>query len=346
MVRSVITRTASVILLLAAAVVGLKGQQTAMKAYEMRMNGDPHGAMALLDSELKIHPESADLWFEKARCFDWTKAEGCTKFTHVWTKMSPRMRHTQRCLAKACKLDPENARYAFWAGQNGALLSLATLYTPWFWPAVPFIYMQMSHNLRKAVELEPSNAEYLYNMILYTRFGGLGGSNKKYMALTDKLYKLDPVYGVMAYKELETKKHPYDAAGKYYELERTYPDHRELLKKLAMSGGQGNANPDNKLYYCKRLLELYPHDTWALQQMYRILPEHRKSEILPVADSYLKTVENDYGFYKAAAYRVLANYYGSIKSADQAKEYSALAEKWNQNNNGSATNDMKPPVVK
>jgi len=344
MVRSVKIRTASIILLLAAAVVGLRGQETAMKAYEMRMNGDPAGAMALLDSALKVNPGSAILWFEKARTHDWTKAAGCTKFFHVYTKMSPRMRQTRNCLAKACRLDPDNARYHFWAGENRALLALAAFYTPWRWVTIPFIFHNMYGDLRTAVSLDPQNPEYRFKMITYGRMGGLGGSRNKFLPMADSLYKIDPFYGVEAYKELETKKHPYDASAQYYELERKYPDHPELLKKMVLLSRRGSANHDNPVYYCKKLIELYPHDTWALNQLYNSLPAERKSEILPVMDSYLKSVDNDYGFYKAAAYRVLGMYYASVQSTEKANEYNALAQKYNPNNNGSATNDMKPPI--
>lgn len=337
--------TTAVALFMAGGISISHGQGLATRAYQMRMNGDPHGALAFLDSALTQHPDSASIWFEKGRCMDWIKTEGCEKFTHTWKYLAPRLRECRRCFSQAIRLDPGNARYHYWASEIAALRGMVGFYSPWKWPAVPFIMKHCVKEAETAVRLEHENPDYRYSMVSFARFGPLLGGNKKIArAHADTLDRLDPVYGTMALEELATKKHPYDAISRYHDLETKYPEHIKLLHRLAMHYTYSDTtHADTAISYYKRILDIDPANAAALNQLYRKLPKNRKHEAIPLIHNYLKEVEQNFNYYKAPAHRLLGQWYQQNGDPEKAKASFAEANRLNPNNNGTSNIDILPP---
>ncbi|MFO7617125.1 MAG: hypothetical protein R6V75_07725 [Bacteroidales bacterium] len=321
------------------------GQDIPMLAYEMRMNGDPHGAIALLDSALLLYPDSARMWFEKGRCVDWTKMEGCSKFTHTWKYVVPRLKSGRRCFSKAVALEPDNARYHYWASQNGSLLAFTGIYSPWKWPVVPFLFRRMVNEAESAVELDPGNPEYRFQLVVLSRFGGLLGGNKKMArAHADTLDRIDPVYGTMAYKELETKKHPYDSYHRYLELEGEHPDHPMLLQKLAqINSNSGPEHFSTARHYYRRMLELDPENTLAIKELVRTMNRYGQDGAVGEIQSYLRNVGSSYLYYQAVGHQLIGQQYQRLGSRSLADEHFRLAARMNPSNNSTNITDLKRP---
>jgi tetratricopeptide (TPR) repeat protein len=316
-----------------------------MKAFELRMNGDNPAALQMLDSALLIYPDSAMLWFEKGRCLDWDKMEGCSKFRHTWSVLSPRLRQGKRCFAKACHLDPANARYHYWAAENNALLSMVSIYSPWKWPAVPWIFRRTTYFAEQAVRLSPENPEYRYALVNYLRFGWfLGGSKKMAQAHADTLETIDPVWAALAHRELATKKNPYDVSARLTELAVKYPDHPRLLQQFCV---RRDPSQFTKTFaHCARLLELEPNNILAINQLYRVLPDQQKSDALPYLETYLKNANSDYTVYQATGLRLLGSYYKSRGEEEKAKDYFGQADQIYPVKNTSNISDWDPPDIR
>jgi len=338
--------TLAAALQMTAGVAFAQGQDLAMQAYKLRMNGDPHAALAFLDSALLAHPDEARIWFEKGRCMEWIKTEGCRKFTDSWKYLAPRLKVSRRCFNRAIHLDPDNSRYHYWASENAALRGMVGFYSPWKWPAVPFIMRRSVKEAATAVRLNPENLDYRYALVNYSRFGTLfGGSKKLALAHADILESLDPVYGAMAFEELGSKKHPYDAFSRYLELEPKYPEHLKLLYQLAVYyAGKDSTFTDKALYYFKKILEIDPGNSPALTQLYREMPKDRKDEALPFIQAYLGHVDSGYNYYKSMGQNLLGQYYQQKRNVDKAKVCFAEAGRLNPNSNGTSSIDLDPPA--
>lgn len=319
-----------------------QGTDLAFKGYELRMNGDPHGALALLDSSLLLHPESAPIWFEKGRCVDWIKMEGCTKFTHIWKYTIPRLKISRRCFSKAISLDPDNARYHYWAAENGALLSLTGIYSPWKWCAVPFMMRRSVNHAETSVLLKPDDPHYRYTLCLYARMGRLlGGKPKLARAHADSLEQIDPVYATMVRKEMETKKHPYDANSRYIQLESQYPDHIQLNLRLGQMNG---SQPDKAVYYYRTVLQQDPLNVEALRGIERLMVRNKREDLVSDIRKYIDHATTSYTFYQAVGIRALGKYYELIGNKEKTDECNAEANRLSHKDYQTSVADLKPPV--
>lgn len=317
----------------------------ALQAYEMRMNGDPLSALAFLDSAVAVYPDSARIWFERGRTLDWIKFEGLDRPLQVVTTLAPRLRKSRHNLLMASRLEPENARYHYWVSQNAMLLSMVAIYSPWKWPFLHWAFKRAVVPAQKSVLFAPDNPEYRLNLITLTRFSWLlAGDKKAARAHADTLWKMDPVYGVRAYKELETKKEPYDAVAGYAEAGRQNPDHPWLLRYQAQSYSRKDSGRTDQAIAClKRLLEIDPDNTWAITQLYRVMPASRKEEAAVEVQAYLKRVDKGYNYYKAAGHQLMGQYYEAQHDSIRARESFELAKKYNPMTRGAAVEDLQPP---
>jgi len=320
----------------------------ALQAFELRMNGQPYMALDLLDSALLIYPDSARIWFEKGRCLDWIKTDGCKKFTDSWTKMSPRLRKGGKCFKVACRLDPEIGRYHFWMSQNLSTRALLAFYTPWKWPTIGIKIRSSFKHARRSVLWSPQNYNYRYELVNIGRFGWFMGGNKKLArAHADTLNEMKPVYGVMANELLANRKQPYYALDHFQNLEREFPTDTRLLRELAMKytmkSRSDSTYADTARRYIIRILELDPKNSWAVNQFFWNLPKHRKAEALPYIESYLKAVDSDYNCYKATGLKLKGHCMKSLGELSKAEKCFAEANKLNPNGNSTFISDWEKP---
>jgi len=325
-----------------------QNKDAALDAYEMRMNGRPFAALDLLDSSLVVYPDSSRIWFEKGRCLDWIKTDGCNKFRDTWSTVSPRLRKSGKCFRVACRLDPENARYHYWMSQNLALRALVAFYSPWKWPTIRMKIKSSVRHAKIAVHYNPQDPQYRYDLVSFARFGWLLGGNKRLArAHADTLSKMNTVYGVMASELLATRKHPYDALTRLRELEKDYPADARLLRNLAMKYNARSAGDsvfaDTARLYMIKLLNVDPKNSWAMNQYLRSLPKNRKTEALPYIDNFLIAVEADYGCYRSSALRIKSQYLKSTGDHEKAEQYLKEANHLNPNNNSTFISDWKKP---
>jgi len=315
--------------------------QLATQAYELRMNGKIDQAFVLLDSALAVYPDSAVLWFEKGRCYDWIKVEGTSKFIHAYTKLSPKIKKSRKCLYRAAGLNPSNARYHQWAAQSGALHFMVGIYSPWEWPVLPFRTRSMIRHARLSVQLEPDNPAYRYDCINLLKLGSFwGGSGKEARDETLKLEALDPVYGAMARREITTKKEHFDMAATLRALEPAYPDHPQLNRSL---GRITRAHAEKSRDYTLRWIEADPLNVEAINQLYNLTPDSLKEDILPHLEAYLARAENSYTVYQSAGCELLGKYYDLKSDPERAGFYKRRSKELYPWSAMAAMGDWKPP---
>lgn len=287
-------------------------QDIALQAYELRMNGDANRAMQLLDSALRIYPDSARFWFEKGRIIQWNLTNDCNKFIHLYTKMSPRIRKSKRCFRKAIRLDPWNARYYYWAGGNYAVLALTAFYTPWEWPLITYRSGKAAKLEKKAVLLDPENPEYRFALVEYSRFGWLmGGDRKLALAHLDTLDKLYPVHGAVAHVDMADKKHPFDLLARLQEIRLTDPDNPRLIKELIGPTSRlikdDSSYVDTVMNLFVKYMELDPANPEIISRMYRFINKYKIGDPIPWVNIYMEAVEGSYGYYRGVGLRLLAD---------------------------------------
>ncbi len=313
----------------------------ALRAFELRMNGVPYSALNLLDSALKIYPDSARLWFEKGRCLDWIKTVGCVKFRDSWYILKPNLRSCRHCFKKACRLDPENARYQFWAAENAGMIALLEFYTPWNWPFIPFSLRYFVKHLKIASDLDPENPDYMFELVNAYH---VTGSARLARAYADTLNSIDPVYGVLAYDLISTSSHPYDALSHFKELEQSNPDNLKILVELALIySDKDSTYLDTSLNYLKKILELDPPNLTALKRLYFKLPNNRKDDIIGYILNFLKASEHDYTYYSAAGLRMMALYFKQQGDKSMADLYYSAANQLSSDEYNSFIKDLSPP---
>jgi tetratricopeptide (TPR) repeat protein len=317
----------------------------AVRAYELRMNGKPHEAILVLDSALAIYPDSAVLWFEKGRCLDWLKTEDCEKFIHVYTKMNPRIRHSKNCLKKACKLDPNNARYRYNMSEVQEVLALASIYTPWRWLCVRPLLKSSTKNAKLSVSLAPDSLLYRGNLINLVHFGWIAAGSKKAARLhADTLNAQNRIDGILAYELIANKRNPYDALSELKALLGEMPSDPRLLHEIATQYSRLDSNyRDSCITYCIKALELdslyYP----AIRNLTFKLPKSRKVEALPYIETYIASSVDNYLIYKAVGFRWKGVCLREMGRIEEAKASFAEAERLNPGSNESHARDLQMP---
>ncbi len=323
-------------------------EDIALQAFELRMNGHPDSALAILAKAVKQHPDSARVWFEYGRCIDWMKTDDCNKFIHVYTKMNPRLRKAKKCMRKAVRLDPENARYHYWAGQTQGVLGLASIYTPWRWGLIYPIFRQSTRQLRKAVVLNPNEPQYRYDLVNFEHFGWFMGGNMKNARLqTDTLESQFPVYGVMARELLETKKHPYDAIAGFSALLTNDSGDITLLNELAFAYRimirTDTTYRDSALVCYQKALQIDPGNETALREFCRLASKRAELNLVPYISTYLEVRKDDYGYYRAIGLRLLAGQLEKQGMKEEAEILRAEAKSLNPKNNATFLKDIERP---
>ncbi len=326
----------------------VQGQDIAMQAFELRMNGNPDSAKALLAKSVQQYPDSARIWFEYGRCIDWTKTDDCTKFIHVYSKMNPRLKAAKRCMRKAVKLEPDNARYRYWAGQVQGVLGLASIYTPWRWPLIRCTFRQSTKQLRRAVALDPDNPQYRYDLVNFEHFGWLLAGNTKNAKLhTDTLDKLDPVFGVMARELLKDKKNPYDQIAGFRALITPDSANIDLMNELAFAYRlkirEDSTYRDSAMVCYQRVLQIDPGNETAMKEFSRLAAKRGEPDLLPYINAYLEVRKNDYGYYRAPALRLLAGQMEKKGMKEEAEHLREEAKQLNPKNNSSFLKDLEKP---
>jgi Tfp pilus assembly protein PilF len=89
---------------------------------------------------------------------------------------------------------------------------------------------------------------------------------------------------------------------------------------------------------------LDPNNTIAISQLYRVLPDQRKSEALPYIEAYLKNADSNYNVYKAVGLRLLGTYHKKLGDEPKANEYFNQANKLFPVENTTQMNDWDPPL--
>lgn len=318
----------SLFLLACAISASSQHQDLALKAYELRMNGHPYEALSYLDSTLALYPDSARLWFEKGRTLDWVKVEGCTKFVHVWTKMAPKIRKSGKSLHRACKLDPQNARYHSCYSGVAAIQSLVFIYSPWKWPFAPSKLRSSVNHAEKAMLLFPGNLEYRLDFVTYARLGRIiGGKPKKARIQADSLALMDPYYGLKARDILNEGKKTQVTFDSYLELLKQYPDHLPLLQDVAQRCMNRDSAKKVLAANCLiHILELNPGDRQALLKLLKVVPPSDNEKLLALTKAYLLVYEGGYAYNISAGYIALGEYYKRTGEQALSDEWMAKAK--------------------
>lgn len=313
----------------------------ALRVYELRMNGQPLEALSVLDAVLDEYPDSARIWFEKGRCLDWVKTERSTRFIHVYTRMSPKIRKSQRCFRKACKLDPENARYYYWLSHAEELGMLVAIFTPWKWPAIPFKNASMIKHAQKAVLYAPDNPEYRYELIRCAR--GKKGTS----AHADTLDLLYPAYGVMAHEFLSTENKPYDSEKHYRDLETTNPEDPVLMRAMRdLFHRLSQKDPSYvsfMLDYAGKSFKLDTDNPEEIKSYCRLLSEQKVGDPIPYISEYFEATTGKTPYHRAVGLQLMARALEERGKMSEAKTYKREAFMLNPLNLSSSINDLEKP---
>lgn len=323
-------------------------EDIALKAFELRMNGYSDSAKAILAEAVTQYPDSARIWFEYGRCIDWTKTDDCDKFIHLYSRMNPRLKAAKKCMYRAAKLEPDNARYHYWAGQTQGVMALASMYTPWRWPLVRFTLKHSTKQQRIAVALSPDNPQFRYDLVNFEHFGWLLGGNKKNALLhTDTLMQQSPVYGVKARELLATKKKPFDALSGFSAILTNDSGDVQLLKELGFAYSrkihQDSTCLDSALQCYLRALQLDPGDETALKQLCRLSGKRTEMDPVPYINAYLDNRKDDYGYYRAIGLMHLANQFDKKDKKEDAQKLRQEAKMLNPKNNNTFLTDLEKP---
>jgi tetratricopeptide (TPR) repeat protein len=326
----------------------VSGQDIAMQAFELRMNGHADSALSILAKAVKQYPDSARIWFEYGRCYDWIKTENCTKFKHVYTVMSPRIKAARRCFRKAYKGDPDNGQYYYWAASNYGTLSLAAIYTPWEWVTVPFRFSKTSKLAKKSVLYEPMVPMYRFELVNFLHFGWIAGGNMKLARLhADTLNQQDPLYGIQAKELFSTTKEPYNSLEDLRNLSQKTPENSGvwvcLAKKYTRMMEKDSLYRDSAWYCYQRALQTDPGQEEAIVPFTRISIKAGKEDPMPYIEKYMGLRETGYAYYQAFGYKALANYWSLKGDKEKAREAQEMAEKLNPGNLSTYIKDLTPP---
>lgn len=326
----------------------VQGQDIALQAFELRMNGHPDSALAILSEAVKQYPDSARIWFEYGRCIDWMKTDDCTKFIHVYTKMNLRLRKAKKCMGRAAKLDPLNGRYRYWHGQTLGVQGLASIYTPWRWPLIYPIFHKSTRQLRKAVALLPDNPQYRYDLVNYEHFGWFMGGNMKNARLhTDTLADQHPVYAIMARDLLKDDKHPYNTIAGFSALLTSDSSDITLLNELAfayrMKIRTDTAYRDSAFACYRRALQIDPGNDTAIKEFCRLASKRADVDPIPCIREYLDIRKEDYGYYRALGLRLLAGQMEKQGMKEEAERLRSEAKALNPRNNATFLKDLEKP---
>lgn len=313
----------------------------ALRVYELRMNGQPLEALSVLDAVLEEYPDSARIWFEKGRCLDWIKTDRSTKFIHVYTRMSSKIRKSQKCFRKACRLDPDNARYYYWLSHTEELGMLVAIYTPWKWPSIPFKRGAMIRHAKKAVLYAPDNPEYRYELVRCAR--GKSGTDIH----IDTLDMYYPVYSVMAHEFLSDEKNPYDALKHYRDLEIANPEDSVLIK--AMSDHLYHLSKKDTSYvyfmieYATKSFNLSPEDPERIKNLCRVFSEQKIGDAIPYISEFIEASKGKSAYHRAVGQQMMANALEKAGKVEEAKSHRREAFRLNPLYSGSIVNDLEKP---
>ncbi|MBN1594203.1 MAG: tetratricopeptide repeat protein [Candidatus Coatesbacteria bacterium] len=261
------------------AVTGEKSIATG--AYEMRMNQDFEGAIALLKSAIESDPNDAHARFELARI-------------EFYTAMPPwfgGLGRAEKLIRKALKLDPTNERYHYWAGY---IAGYRGIYFIHFFRLlkVTFEIKRAAKAFECAVALKPDfhAARLSLIQVLASTPAFLGGNGKRAKEHAEVLQRMDPVLGAeAACKAMEdpTPERKLEIWRALLEDHDTDPRIYMEIGQIYLSSAENLELVDRADYLEKALQnlskaeELDPNSTknlFKLARCYRLLGEH-KTEI-------------------------------------------------------------------
>ena len=184
-------------------------ENAAVGAYQLRMSGKVYDAKAMLEKAVAKNPSDSLAQFELAR-------------THMHTllvhkdgedprKSTPaRLKKAANVIKAVVKLEPDNARYQYWAGIITMYDGIAKAHSIWSMPVLPLRMNSSTKYFEKAVKLNSDYHEARLTLLgLYDRLPVyMGGSKKRARKHTEVLEKSDPVYGARARCELKPKPKP------------------------------------------------------------------------------------------------------------------------------------------
>ena len=192
----------------------------AMRAFELRMDGKTDEAKVLLEKACKRSPKDACLWFELARVH-W----------HQWSRERD-MKPAQKAIDRAVKLEPDNVRYLYYAGQIHFYHGFIKAHNPLLALSLPLEMGKAKKSLEKALVLDPNEHQArLFLMKLYSCPAPLGSKRKAAKHL-NQLEALDPVYAIRAKEEQGSSHDPEARLAIWKSMLQSHPDHPEVHAAL------------------------------------------------------------------------------------------------------------------
>ncbi len=193
----------------------------AKEVFELRMDGKSDQAKALMEKACKRTPKDARLWFEVARV-RW----------HQWSRKRD-MTPAKHAIDKAVKLDPDNGRYLYYAGQihfyHGFIKAqhLLTILS------LPVEMGKAKKLLERTLTLDPNDHRArLFLLKLYECPAPLG-SKRKAAKHRAKLEMLDPILHAIHVKDPQIDSQDHQAKlALWIPLLQSHPDRPEVRARL------------------------------------------------------------------------------------------------------------------
>ena len=199
MVGKTISKERFLLIALCAAVVSLglwsctvqELDNTAQKAYELRMNGKIDSAKTLLDQTLSENPDNAAAYYELARTLHHI-ALGNPR------ELPGRMEEAEQSIEKAMEYDPDNVIYAFFAGNVSFMQAYMSLMRNQ--PDAKEKVVKACGVYESVLKLKPDYHEAMLHLIeIYSMLPeDMGGDSSKAEQYAKQLEEMDEVFGAKA----------------------------------------------------------------------------------------------------------------------------------------------------
>jgi len=272
----------------------------------MRLEGQLDEARLILEKEIQTNPDNDRAHFELTRLLFWRLMEGdeFDSFFSGMSTLSKRLKKINSEIETNVNLNPNSARYNYWAGNISAYMLISKVHNPLKWFGIPWIVKKTKAFFEKAVELDPNHHE-ARAFLIRIYHGGLflGSHSKKAEYHINEFEVRDPVYWVRAKCASLEDSACIDLLNTIIEEnDQSVLGHELLARKYRNSGDSENA----AIHWLKAL-ELNPADMFALYHYTsNCLKTDKLEKCEKIVQDYLSQEKNKSGIYKAVGLRQLS----------------------------------------
>lgn len=255
-----------------------QSRATAMSAWQLRMDGQIAKGRETLEQALKKDPDQAAVQFELAR-IRFLTAVDLAKVGWSGKGRPPRIpdfKPARAAILEAVRLEPNNARYAYWAGVITMYHAYTSIAHVWTAPALPSRFGESERHLRRAIELDQGNLEA--RKMLFAEYRGLpwimGGSRKKAEVQLKEIEQRSAVLGLRARCEMDRPK-PEETVARWKKFVGENTNNADAYEELARACAR-TSDTQAAIEAYRKVMELDPARGDVLLQIARLHAQNKE----------------------------------------------------------------------